>query len=134
MEVQMKVIPDFKTDKFVKEFKKTFGRGVKPPKATMKLLVENLSKVVGGPATAVSGSPENGLIVKVMSSATGERIIHHIRLDENLSIIDHVRQKIGDPHSSATVGTDELSLRSRPRAATVAKDADVVGKRIHHSE
>jgi hypothetical protein len=133
--MRQRVFPDFKSDKFLKEFKNTFGRKTKPPKSALKILIQTLSAEVSGPATSITGSPEEGLVVKVMSSATGERIIHHIRLNEELSIINHQMQKIGEPHSSTTIGIGDLWLRTKPRQATHLSDSDVVpSKRSLHSE
>ena len=124
----MLVIPDFKTEKLNAEFRKAFGRKFKLPKSALKLLSANLSAVVNGPATSIVGHPERGLIVKVMSSATGERIIHQLRLDGYLNVAEHTEQKIGQPSETATVDYGEFSVKARPREPNVRQDGKLIGK------
>jgi hypothetical protein len=123
----MSVIPDFKTAKIIAEFRKAFGRKIKPPKSTMKVLIASLTGAVkSGPATSITGSPEQGLIVNVMSSATGERLLHHVHLNESLAVIGHENKTLGDPHPSATVSSSELWAKTRSRRA---RSQDLVSER-----
>ena len=127
MEVPLPVIPDFKTEKLNAEFRKTFGRKFKVPKSALKLLGSNLSALLSGPATSITGHPERGLVVKVMSSATGERILHHLRLDEHLNVAEHTEQKIGQPPESSTVDSGEFFVKTKLREPNMRQDGKIIG-------
>lgn len=117
----MVTLVDFNTPKLKVEFKKAFGKKVKPPRAAIKVLRASLTTAIyNGIATAVTGSIERGLIVKVLCTRQdGDQTLHHIKLSPDLTVTERLcQQNLGAPSRLSTIDSEELGIEGVPSRIT----------------